>query len=284
MPSNPSAVGPKCQHSAIRHLSYNVFCSQNNAIVKVVAGIFIALAGVGACVYFYQRFLANKTVKKISPSAPSMTTSSTSQTTTQVTVTTPATTNSSTVTTTTKPKEPERPYKELLPMRDYPEAGKEALKTVRGLDVSQVSDKAIFTWSQYQPTNPEIPRLHALLYDVYLPKLLETAKIHKDQPIVKDDGTDSGNFTLKWNAKEMTEIANTCIQLSYAISCLTLEDLEPFTKSQSEKPTPSHVLKHLVEQQGWWQFRTFFICPKIYLLIRGACGIAGLFHLNFLDS
>jgi hypothetical protein len=238
-----------------------------------VAGIFIALAGVGACVYFYQRFLSNKGVKKISPSAPSTTTSSTSQTTTQVTTTTTSTTNSLTVTTPTKPKEPQRPYKELLPMRDYPDVGKAALQFVKELDFSPVKDKTMIFNLQYQPTTPDISLLKALLEEVYMPKLLETAKSHKDQPISNRDGTKSDNYTLKWQDKEMVEVADICIKLSYAISCLTLEDLKPFAEKLQQKATSKIFCSYLVRQYGTYQMYTYFMCPDMYKLVRRGSGI-----------
>lgn len=106
----------------------------------------------------------------------------------------------------------------------------------------------------HQPVNQEIALLTALYWDVYFKEFGEAVKKIKGDP---------------WSKKKVIVAADALMKVAYAIGCLTLEDLEPFTQRLSSKGHRRSYARALTEQDSY-QYRTFYYCTTVYHLIRGA--------------
>lgn len=104
----------------------------------------------------------------------------------------------------------------------------------------------------YQPINQEIPYLNTLYLDA-IKKFKELLKQNKEDP---------------WNTQEVIDAADACMKIGYAISNLTLDELEPFTQDLASKGEERTYAKALCQQDAY-PYRTFYYCTNIYHWLRG---------------
>ncbi len=112
----------------------------------------------------------------------------------------------------------------------------------------------------HQPTTPIIGKLTSLYLQQFERFEIALKKTYSDLNTSRNN---------PWDSKETREIADTCMKLGYAISVLTLEDLQPFTdkllKDAGDKRTFAKALTH----QDSYQYRTFYYCTRMYHICRG---------------
>lgn len=108
----------------------------------------------------------------------------------------------------------------------------------------------------HQPINQEIAKLATLFNDVIFKKFKELIKEHNENA---------------WNHQEVIEAADACMKIGFAVSNLTLDDLEVSTYDLSLKGKKRTYAKALTEQDSY-QYRTFFYCTNAYHWLRGAVG------------
>jgi hypothetical protein len=104
----------------------------------------------------------------------------------------------------------------------------------------------------HQPANVQITYLQNLFYDHW--KVFEAA--------LKSDQTKT-----VWNNQLVVDAAGGCMKIAYAISCLTLEDLEAFTIQLRQAGNTRTYIEALTKQDSY-QYRTFFMCAQMYHDIR----------------
>lgn len=144
------------------------------------------------------------------------------------------------------PKIPEYP--------EIPEIGKQAKQfAMESLDshpeITPFKFKAGWCGDKtLQPVNTQIAKLNNLYWDVHFKAFEEALKKHQDNP---------------WEQEEVLQAADALMKTAYTISCLTLEDLKPFT--EQNKRTYAEALT----VQDSYQYRTFFYCTQVYHWIRG---------------
>lgn len=158
-----------------------------------------------------------------------------------------------------------------LPPADHSLKGQEALTYARHL-LAQYPDIQSARLKQ-EPVNEEISKLVTLLWDVCWKEFEEAHKTNKVQP---------------WAQRTVREAADNCMKVAYAISCLTLEDLQAFNeRNKNDSPrVNAESLKRVGAQctsdeasfidaltrQDSYQYRTYFYCTQMYHSLRG--GIA----------
>ncbi|MBA2369612.1 MAG: hypothetical protein H0V82_11395 [Candidatus Protochlamydia sp.] len=120
----------------------------------------------------------------------------------------------------------------------------------------------------HQPANQEILRLDALL-KVSFHGLKKALKLYPQDP---------------WSRQTVIDATDVCMKISYAISSLTLDDLEPFIQNLAARGINRTNALALTRQDSY-QFRTFFYATRCYHCIRGAAqwgtyrnGVEGLMH------
>lgn len=71
-----------------------------------------------------------------------------------------------------------------------------------------------------------------------------------------------------WSNPEVIETADELMKIAYAVSNLTLDDLDSFTKTLSSKGHKRTYAQALTKQDSY-QYHTFYFCTSIYHLLRG---------------
>ena len=136
------------------------------------------------------------------------------------------------------------PPEELL--RSYPDCGRQAIEYALGLLRNPPPKTSAYsTTSMKHPSNTQITRLCELLDNTVAPALNKAlGKYDRD-------------------SKEVRQATDDFMMVSYAISCLTLEDLPQFIKEKSL--TYAQILTN-TESPIYWIFN---ICTHNYHFIRG---------------
>lgn len=106
----------------------------------------------------------------------------------------------------------------------------------------------------HQPINQEIARLTSFYWDECFEKFEKVIKESPDNP---------------WNQPSVIEAADQLMDVAFTISCLTLEDLDPFVENLASKGIKRSKEKALTEQDSY-MYRTFYYCTKAYHMARGA--------------
>lgn len=158
---------------------------------------------------------------------------------------------------------PATPNENLLVVKGvYPDKCQEALNFAHSLLEQYPNLKTVFdhkrslTGKTYQPVNTDIARLFAIHHRILVPELEGQLKDH------------SALNSDPWKNSDVIAAADKCMKVAYAISVLTLTDLEPFIKMLAHDNiirTPAEALK----TQEDALFRTFFTCNDIYRWTRG---------------
>lgn len=105
----------------------------------------------------------------------------------------------------------------------------------------------------HQPTNKEIALLTTFFW----------ASLHANLVnLIEQNGENA------WSEPDVISTADACMKVGYAISVLTLEDLEPFTNNLSTKGEKRTYVEALTSQDSYLH-RTFFVCTKMYHWARG---------------
>jgi len=142
----------------------------------------------------------------------------------------------------------------------YSSLGSEALIFAREqLQGYRNSRPSIFSQGEFyqgklQPMNPEINLLEFLYEEITFKNF---------QNLVKQ------NETNPWASQKVIEAADECMKIAYAISNLTLDDLEVFTEARSCRGERLTYAKALTDQ-GAYLYRSFVRCTIAYHLFRGA--------------
>jgi hypothetical protein len=155
----------------------------------------------------------------------------------------------------------------------YQPIGQEAIDFVRRklLDYPQIiAEPFSDRWGtvDHQPVNQEILRLNTLM-KVSFNQLKKAIRQNQEDP---------------WGQQAVFDAADTCMKISYAVSSLTLDDLEAFTQYLAARGMNRTNALALTRQDSY-QFRTFFYATRCYHCIRGAShwgryrnGVEGLMH------
>ena len=139
-----------------------------------------------------------------------------------------------------------KPYSSLG--RETLEFARQQLKNAKGLsEIKFTHPKA------YQPINKNISLLASLASKLW-DKFENALKRHKEN---------------SWSHPEVIQAADEYMKIEYAISSLTLDDLEPFTQKLASKGVSMNYVKALTSYDSYQLF-TFFYCSRAYHMIRGA--------------
>lgn len=103
-----------------------------------------------------------------------------------------------------------------------------------------------------QPVNPEIALLTTLYWDIAFKEVEDLMKQNEKKP---------------WSNQEVINAADACMKITYAISNLTLDDLESFTEKLSSKGDDRTFAEALTRQDSFL-YRTFFHCTNAYHWFR----------------
>lgn len=103
-----------------------------------------------------------------------------------------------------------------------------------------------------EATNPVIPRLMTLYYAAYAVKFEEA---------LKDKDT--------WSMGNVVSSADDYMRMAFAISCLTLDDLEPFTNKLSSEKGNKISYANALARQDSYLYKTFYFCTLVYHWLRG---------------
>lgn len=145
-------------------------------------------------------------------------------------------------------------------IKSYSTLGQEALKFARielkkhpEITPTQFSAGWNDPSTTNQPINQEIARLTTLFWDIgeNFEKLI---KKNRENP---------------WSNQEVINTADTLMKIGYAISNMTLDDLESFTEMLSSKGE-NRTFANALTAQDSYQYRTFFFCTTTYHWLRGA--------------
>lgn len=115
------------------------------------------------------------------------------------------------------------------------------------------SARGWFGLKSTEPANPEIARLTTLYWDVTRKAFEQALKNNEEAP---------------WSQQEVLDAADACMKVSYAISNLTLDDLDPFTRRLTSKGDQRTYAEALTKQDSY-QYRTFYYCSENYHELRG---------------
>jgi hypothetical protein len=146
-------------------------------------------------------------------------------------------------------------------IKPYPKIGQEALQFARK-KLKEYPEMTPYRFSAgwngpdktHQPTNPEIALLTTLYWDVAFKNFEELMKQNKANP---------------WeDNQEVIKAADECMKIAYAISNLTLDDLQSFTKARSSQGDNRTYAQALTKQDSY-QYRTFYYCTNAYHWLRG---------------
>lgn len=121
----------------------------------------------------------------------------------------------------------------------------------------------------HQPVNRDISKL-SRLYGSYYSAFATAIQKHQNDP---------------WTKPEVIEAADAFLKIGFAISCLTLEDLEAFTEELRRERTWYEKLfgevaidrsyAQALSAQDSYSFRTIMYCAQNYHDLRGEIGWAG---------
>jgi hypothetical protein len=144
-----------------------------------------------------------------------------------------------------------------FPISPYPPEAQEAIQFARDLLKQREPfwlPGFVIDWQkrlkcQHQPVNKEIPRLMDLFYRVH-----------------EEFGHAARSYSL--NSPEVIQATERVMKVSYAVSVLTLEDLEAFT-SQFAPNERLHDYAFALRYQRSYQYRTFYYCTQVYHQVRG---------------
>lgn len=142
----------------------------------------------------------------------------------------------------------------------YSSLGSEALTFAREqLQEYRNSRPSIFSQGEFykgklQPMNPEINLLEILYEEITLKNFKNLVRQNETNP---------------WASQEVVEAADACMKITYAISNLTLDDLEVFTEAQSAKGDRQTYAEALTDQRAYL-YRSFLRCTIAYHWFRGA--------------
>lgn len=149
-------------------------------------------------------------------------------------------------------KHTRKPFMYKDPLHSYSKLGKEAIQTAREI-LNNYPHIEPYVWEgKHQPINQEIAYL-ANLYLVYGTKCKEVLQKNQNDP---------------WKNKEVLTVHDDLIKISYALGCLTLDDLPDFVEDLKNKNTTRTFAEALTLQDSY-QYRTFFRLPQLYHTIRG---------------
>jgi len=146
------------------------------------------------------------------------------------------------------------PFK-LTPFKDYPQLGKEALQFAKQYKMEENTVVPQLDGEKLQPTNVEINQSMYLLWHTLYPKLKSAMQKY-------------ASTEKPWEQAEVITAADACMKVAYSVSCLTLEDLKPFTEKEPMKGANSSYYTSLTRQDAYL-YRTFFTLSIIYHTIRG---------------
>jgi len=142
----------------------------------------------------------------------------------------------------------------LTPFKDYPQLGKEALQFAKQYKMEENGIVSKIYEKEHQPTNFEINRSVTLLWQTLYPDLIKAMQKY-------------ASTEKPWEQAEVIIAADACMKVAYSISCLTLEDLKPFTEKMAIQVNSSYYTN--LTRQDSYQCRTFFTFSFIYHTIRG---------------
>lgn len=143
-------------------------------------------------------------------------------------------------------KQPTTPGAEAL------EFARQKLTEHPGVDEFRFAPSYLEPEDTHEPTNPEIGKL-TTLYSQYFETFKEAIKVNERNP---------------WKSEAVLSAADDLMKLGYAISVLTLEDLQPFTAALAEQGIQRTYAEALTIQD-YYQYRTFYYCTNVYHWIRG---------------
>jgi hypothetical protein len=132
--------------------------------------------------------------------------------------------------------------------------GWQKLQDNQGLQPKQFKVNSNTDHSGYQPTDKEVALL-GTLDDQYHRQFQEMMKEYPDS-------------YKGWKQQKVIQTADEWMRICYAESCLTLEDLEPFTKSIEAKEGKRAYAKALVYQDSYL-YRTSVRMTLVYHWLRG---------------
>jgi hypothetical protein len=147
----------------------------------------------------------------------------------------------------------------------YSDSGKKAIEFAKEQMKSNPTESFIFSagWfskeNTHQPINKEIAILTNLYRTVAWPKLKRLLEENQVDP---------------WGNKEVIEAADTCMKIAFAISNLTLDDLNSFTENLKKEKSVERSYEEALTLQDSYMYRTFYYCPWTYNFWRGECNIS----------
>jgi hypothetical protein len=134
---------------------------------------------------------------------------------------------------------------------EVPEVGEQTIQsTIDNLNKNYTSTTP-FKFSGYPPVNTQILLLRSL-YSIHLETFQEVLKRHQDNP---------------WDQEEVLQVADTLMKNAFTLSCLSLDDLKPFTeklKTDGRKP-----YAQLLEDPSVYMYYTLTYSSEVYHWIRG---------------
>jgi hypothetical protein len=140
--------------------------------------------------------------------------------------------------------------------KSYPEIGTQAIEFARQkLREYPKIEPYAFDWGEVQgtcqPVTQEIDLLTTLFWKESFEAFVQTVKKHRDDP---------------WAHDEVIQAADTCVKISYAVGCLTLENLPDFTKKLAQK---GDQRTYVQAQQDSYLYHTLCWCATPYHWMRG---------------
>lgn len=146
------------------------------------------------------------------------------------------------------------------------------------MDWGCFAKKGILSSDDKSPSNPEISRLSYIFQEIWLPKL--DAIVNPPKILIGYKKTDEQGKPLQfqpaiykqnlledpWADKERAEVADTCLKLSYALVCLTCDDMPAM-----KRKLPKRYAKHFdFSCQYSYQYRWVVLHTTIYQMVRHA--------------
>lgn len=147
------------------------------------------------------------------------------------------------------------------PVKPYTHAGQAALtfareELARHPEITPFAFAAGWNNAQdtNQPINQEIALLYNLFWDVSFTRLEEAIKLNGENP---------------WSQMSVLEAADDCMKIGYALSSLTLDDLQAFAEALATNKGEIRSYSQALTRQDSYQYRTYFCCTQAYHWIRG---------------
>jgi len=107
-------------------------------------------------------------------------------------------------------------------------------------------------YNTFQPVNCEIATLATSYFD-HIATFKTALKAHQINP---------------WDQEDVLQAADALIKIAYKISCLTLEDLKPFTETLIKYGHNERTYAQALTQQDSYQIHTSYYCTNVYHWIR----------------